>query len=197
MNHYIQQQIQEQKILEKQTLSKLHLEQAKDLMSEWFKLHIEWIDKIWNFSITIIGVTVSIFLALKEKFSDTVCLYTFFWMWITFLIASIACFITRYCYSEVRFVQSHLWQLKSKKSQLEATIVTPIEQIIDSETWLNFTKEDSAAIKQNIQEYWKEIVKYWKKEERFLLFSNARYFAIGFFLAWMILLIFIGHDLIR
>ncbi|MBP7773844.1 hypothetical protein KA071_02015 [Candidatus Gracilibacteria bacterium] len=192
----LQETIIKSKIEDLQKASQKFTKQSNDLNDEGFKMHLEWIDKIWNFSITIIGVTVSIFLALKDKFSDTVCLDTFFWMWLSFLFSSIACFIARYCYSEVRFRQAHISRMFAKKLQLESINFVPPEFIVDSETGQNF---DTSTVEKNndsIKVYQDAIKKAQKKENSYLFYARSRFFAIGFFLLGMILLIVIGYDLI-
>jgi hypothetical protein len=87
-----------------------YLKSADESMKEWFPLHLDWIDKVMNLSITIIGASITLFIALRDEVKIAVSHpENFFILWVVFVTSAILCLISRYAFAKTRLNQTNLF----------------------------------------------------------------------------------------
>ena len=190
MNDFIQQKLENAFNYKQKTF-----EQWTKLQDEWFNIYLWVIDSVAKFWIGFNGVTLTIFLTLKEKFIWVVCLWWFLPLWIAFLVSAISAIMMKYFYAKMRFAQAKIIQNEWNKEVYEAKLSLPKELTQDwnGEIW---KEQDFELIRKNIIKYTTAIQNLKEKADCFEKICTAllAISVISFFLG-LCILIYIGYKL--
>ncbi len=154
---------------------------AGELVDEWFRLQLEWLDKIITLSVSIISVTITIILAVKGK-SEYWPLENFFWMWLAFAISALLCLLARVSYSNIRFCQGGL--LRTFQKHIRTSYYELWSSTVDDTEYLSPQKTDIIDLSGGNVKIWRSIAYY-------ASLNGLIFFIIGIFV-----FICIGHSLI-
>ncbi len=177
--------------------SRNNLQAAREFQEKSQTLNLQWVDRIINLSITIIGASVTIFIALQDKLNlESFCKENFFVMWSLFGLATIFGLISYLWYSELIQVQSGLYKFISGKKEQEAMLVYPQRLMINPETWEPLTDEDVLTIRGNIEKFDINVKKIEKMEGKWILIIKSGYISLALFLLGIAYFVYIGYDLV-
>lgn len=154
---------------------------AGDLVDEWFRLQLEWLDKIITLSVSIVSVTITIILALKDK-SEYWSLENFFWMWLAFAVSALLCLVARVSYSNIRFCQWGL--LRNFQKHIRASYYQLWSPTEDDTEYLSPQKTDIVNLSGGNVKIWSNVAHY------------ASLNGLIFFIIGMIFFVIIGANLI-
>ncbi len=155
---------------------------------------LQSLDKIITLSVTIIGVSITIFIALgNNPIIKDVCVGNFLILWICFATATIFGISAYIAYSQLKHVQSALYGFQSEKNEAESMLIYP--PLIKAEG-KDLTDSDIEQIKKNITVWDKKIKIQAKKEDFYISMSNSGYISWIAFLIGLGWFVVIGFNLI-
>lgn len=158
---------------------------AAELINDWFKLQLEWMDKIITLSVSIISLTITVLLALQDKNIHPSC--AFYWMWWFFAFSAWMCLFSRFSYANVKLAQGKTTRLFQKDVHEGYYKV-----VKDNETLIEMNVEFLSPKQVDIIDPSTTNIKLWSF---FAKYSNIS--GIIFFMVGMGILIYIGGILIR
>lgn len=170
-------------------------EQGTKLQDEWFNIYLWFLDSIAKFAIWLNGITLTIFLTLKEKFVWVVCLWWFLPLWILLFVSALFAILMKYFYAKMRFSQAKYITCKWDLEICDAKLSLPKDLTTDwnGEQWRT---EDFELIQENKMKYENVLLFLSSKEKHYeKICTWLLFISVASFFIWLGILIYIGYRL--
>lgn len=185
-----------QKIDSLRAESKLNLEAGREYQQEWQVLYLWWLDKVITLSVTIVGVSITILTALRDKFPppESFFMGNFVILWTLFAWSTIFALISHIAFSHLKQIQSGLYIFESRKNEQESMVVYP--DLMWQTDGQRLSQENIEQINGNILALEEKIKTFSQKEDFWIFLTKFGYASLIFFLVGISWFIVLGYDFI-